>query len=101
MEEDGYTATAPVTAYEDQNVYGLKNMVGNVWEWTADWWTIDHTDQNAFNPVNNRTIIVLMVQVFYLSIFFNQLGPPSGTDKVKKGGSYMCSQVNFFLMPIQ
>ena len=50
-EEDGYTATAPVTSYEAQNKHGLKNIVGNVWEWTADWWTTDHSDKDAFNPV--------------------------------------------------
>ena len=40
--EDGFNATAPTTAYPDQNKFGFKNMVGNVWEWTADWWTIRH-----------------------------------------------------------
>jgi sulfatase modifying factor 1 len=32
---DGYYGTAPVNAYEP-NGYGLFNMTGNVWEWTAD-----------------------------------------------------------------
>lgn len=32
--EDGYRGTAPVDAYPP-NGYGLHNMVGNVWEWTA------------------------------------------------------------------
>lgn len=31
---DGYDATAPVDAFEP-NGYGLYNMVGNAWEWTA------------------------------------------------------------------
>ncbi|MCL4141675.1 UNVERIFIED_CONTAM: hypothetical protein GTU68_036188 [Idotea baltica] len=32
---DGYYTTAPAVSFEP-NGYGLFNMVGNVWEWTAD-----------------------------------------------------------------
>lgn len=35
-----YVATAPVTAYP-ANGKGLHNTVGNVWEWTADWFWRD------------------------------------------------------------
>lgn len=65
--EDGYLGTAPVDAYPP-NRYGLHNMAGNVWEWTADWWTTRHRADPQTDPT----------------------GPPSGTDKVKKGGSYLC-----------
>jgi sulfatase modifying factor 1 len=34
-QDDGHLGTAPVTAYP-ANGYGLHNMVGNAWEWTAD-----------------------------------------------------------------
>ncbi|XP_013987751.1 sulfatase-modifying factor 1 isoform X1 [Salmo salar] len=66
-EEDGYTKTSPVKSFP-ANGYGLYNMVGNAWEWTSDWWTVHHTTDERHNPA----------------------GPPSGTDRVKKGGSYMC-----------
>lgn len=65
--KDGYAGTAPVTAFP-ANSYGLYNMLGNAWEWTQDWWTIRHSTHFQENPK----------------------GPPSGRDKVKKGGSYMC-----------
>ena len=49
----------------------LKNIVGNVWEWTSDWWTIRH---NA------------------LIVHDNPKGPSEGEEKVKKGGSFMCTK---------
>lgn len=65
--EDGYIKTSPVMSFP-ANGFGLYDMVGNAWEWTSDWWTVHHTTDQQHNPT----------------------GPPSGTDKVKKGGSYMC-----------
>lgn len=69
--EDGYAYTAPVDAYGPQNDFGVYNMVGNVWEWVADWWTIEHDLGTG-------------------SVIENPRGPDEGKEKVKKGGSFIC-----------
>jgi len=65
---DGYAGTAPVDEY-DPNGYGLYNVSGNVWEWCSDWFSADHpSDKPNVNPT----------------------GPADGSEKVMRGGSYLC-----------
>ena len=66
--EDGFSAPAPVDSFEP-NGYGLHTVVGNVWEWCADY----------FDPRWHQT-----------ATRANPIGPPSGTTRVMKGGSYLC-----------
>jgi sulfatase modifying factor 1 len=43
---DGWERTSPVTAFPP-NGYGLYDMIGNVWEWTTDWFVPKHTADAA------------------------------------------------------
>lgn len=50
--EDGFDRTNPVSHFPP-NAYGVHNIIGNVWEWTSDWWKTKHTDEKQTNPVIN------------------------------------------------
>jgi formylglycine-generating enzyme required for sulfatase activity len=66
--EDGLTAVGPADTYPP-NGYGLYGITGNAWEWCSDW----------FHPSWHVT-----------ATHVNPTGPPSGTTRVMKGGSYLC-----------
>jgi len=66
---DGFFATAPVASYPP-NAVGLFDMVGNAWEWCADWYGADYY---AASPRRDPT------------------GPASGERRVARGGSWFCS----------
>ncbi len=39
--KDGFERTSPVTAFPP-NGYGVHDMIGNVWEWTTDFYSLKH-----------------------------------------------------------
>ena len=91
--EDGWRFTAPSDAFPAQNDLGLRNMLGNVWEWVEDWWTIDHA-----GPPRGRSTEVMVVTDLATMASTNRTaaldptGPLTGDEKTKKGGSYLCHE---------
>ncbi|HSL56942.1 MAG TPA: formylglycine-generating enzyme family protein [Acidimicrobiales bacterium] len=69
---DGWAGTSPVGAFAP-NALGLVDMIGNVWEWTADRFSVERfagwsADEVPADPT----------------------GPAEGDRRVLKGGSYLC-----------
>jgi formylglycine-generating enzyme required for sulfatase activity len=67
--EDGYLRRAPVGSFPP-NGYGIYDLTGNVWEWTADWFDPDYFKNSAKQ---------------------NPAGPEAGEERVLRGGGWMCS----------
>jgi formylglycine-generating enzyme required for sulfatase activity len=65
---DGYVGTAPAKSFPP-NGYGIYNVSGNVWEWTNDWFGKQYYSESPRKDPK---------------------GPASGTNRVMRGGSYLC-----------
>lgn len=64
--DDGFANTAPVGKFPaGKSRYGVQDVVGNVWEWVADWYA-PYTADAATDPK----------------------GPVSGTERVIRGGAW-------------
>lgn len=80
---DGFEGTAPVGQFP-ANGYGLFDMIGNVWEWTCDWYADHQATDNSCCGGNSA-----------------KPGPEKSYDprtpdiriprRVMKGGSYLCA----------
>jgi len=65
-EDDGYAATAPVGKFlAGSSKFGPRDVVGNIWEWVADWYA-PYTPDMTKNPT----------------------GPTSGERRVIRGGAW-------------
>lgn len=80
LRADAQMGTLPVGSFPP-NSYGLYDMIGNVWEWTTDWYQAHHSTRGCCHPIDPTG-----------ACMEQSLDPvDSQPRKVLKGGSFLCA----------
>jgi formylglycine-generating enzyme len=80
LRADGFEGTSPVDAFPP-NGYGLRDMIGNVWEWTCDWYRTTHSTARSDCCGPNAAAASVDPCLPEIRI----------PRKVLKGGSHLCA----------
>lgn len=78
--EDGFARTAPVKSFPPSSL-GTYDMVGNVWEWCADWYATDAYALEAGVSVNPQG-----------PARSHDIENPSSQERSTRGGSFLCAE---------
>lgn len=86
LELDGFEGTSPVGSFPP-NGFGLHDMAGNVWEWTADWYQPRHS-----SPAEHACCVPTNPRVTSPDLSYHAGHPGSNFPRrVIKGGSHLCA----------